>query len=233
MSRRNRPAARGDLRRGRTRSLALLFAFLSLPAVPIFAVDTPSGAPDYLERTLRPRWRLESIEVALAEIERVIDRPVQVSWEVEDEGIEVILIERKKLSVRRILELLEENYGLHCIAEPLRIVVETQGEERRRRRRPVNLDLRDYGLFFRASGSVSPVALGSNDSDDDGGGSPFDFGSDEEELGDLPSELASLLDEFGGNDFDSSESLRGTGALLLRLTPEEAIPRYRKLFLSC
>ena len=206
-------------------TLAAMLFLLAISPPAALAVDTPAGAPEYLERTLRPRWRLETIDVVLAEIERVIDRPVQASTGVfEDRRIQVILIERKKLSLSSILTLLEENYDLHCIAEPLRLVVETRAEERIRRRRPVNLDLRDYGLFFWAPPVTTQVRITSNDSSDYDSGSPYNFGSDrEQDDGDLPFELQALLDEFNDEDSSGGGSLRGTGALLLQLTPEEEV----------
>ena len=202
--------------------LALLGVVFATTLVP--AIDTPSGSPEYLQEKFRPRWRFAEIEGVAHDLERQIDRPVQITDGVRDlYDLAIVLVERSSQTVQETLEVLEAQSPLNFIAEPLRLVIETKEEERERRRRPVQLSLRDYGLFFKPQTQTLFVNVRSHDETrDDSIGSSFDFGGDEEVEPELPFELRSFLDELAElGDGESDSAIRGTGALLLRLTPEE------------
>ena len=199
----------------------LILATASLPFLesPLPAIEVVGDTePEYLARTFRPRWRLAEITDVFREIEHEVERPVQISPRVtEDISRRVLLIERERIPVRRVLELLEETQGLHIVIEPLLVRVLTAEEEKERRRRPVNLDLREYGLFTNAGRSRASVTTQSIDEEYEEALTPFSFGDDHEEFHDL---FAWHLDRWIDRP-DAVVDVRGTGAILLRLTPEE------------
>ncbi|MEM7260782.1 MAG: hypothetical protein AAF488_02260 [Planctomycetota bacterium] len=202
----------------RTRVAPLVAALLvSLCPVALYAVDIPSDPPEYLQLTIRPQWRLVDLNEAMAQLGEEIEKPVALSGHVKDANPTLILLEDQKSTVLEVLELLERTHDLHFTAEPLRLVVLTGTEHRRRQRALVNLNLRDYGLFFRPRSGSSYPTLNSDDESD--GASPFGFAEEDED--EFPFELLNFLETIqsitGGGDVE----VRGTGNLMLMVTPKE------------
>ena len=60
----------------------------------------------------------------------------------------MLLIGEERQSLASVLRLLETHYHLHMVAEPLRLVIETEEDQREHRRRLVDLDLARYGVHL-------------------------------------------------------------------------------------
>lgn len=186
-------------------------------APAVRGIDTPLGEPPYLAKEVRPKWRLAALPEVIEEIAREIELPVSPSEGVESLGdVSVVLIEEERATWREVLELLERHYDLAFTAEPLRLRIETGVEARARTRRLVNLDLRDYGIFFRAKRNLPTVRVVSYD---EAGGepSPFDFAGEEDnyELDHFLESVSEFIEE------QHSAQVRGTGNLMVLATPEE------------
>lgn len=200
----------------------LLFGLFLLPAVlgltPVGAIEIVGDPPDYLDRKLRPQWRLTPLQEALEELGEEIERPVALSTDLEDSDVTLILIEDTKSTVREVLELLERTQDLHFTVEPLRLVVRTGSEQRRQQRKLVNLNLRDYGLFFRQRSEPPIVRVRSQDEADS---HPSPFGGFEDHEDEDEFAFEDLLERVATEGGDSEVQNRGNGNLMLLVTPEE------------
>lgn len=184
-------------------------------ALPAFAVDIPAARPDYLDRPIRPEWRLSELSEVLDDVLEIIERPISRSDGVGDWDDGIIFIEEEKITVLETLEVLEETQGLHFIAEPLRLVAMTREEFLRNQRRLVNFNLRDYGIFFQPLDHQLSIAT-YDESDD--GASPFDYGAEEEDITFDLEALVGVLRSDGGLD---DAELRGSGNLMVLATEQE------------
>lgn len=127
----------------------LLLLCLLLPAA-ISALDTlPPSPPGYLAMNYRAEWRLKPLAEVLEDIQKAIEKPVVTSPAVQDllDQRRVALVDDHKVPLRETLEHLEATQELRFTAEPLRLRVESVADVLARRRRPVDLDLAEYGLF--------------------------------------------------------------------------------------
>lgn len=201
----------------------LLMVCALLPSIG-FAIDAPGAAPDYLNRSVRPQWRMIDLGDAFRDLGDEIEKPVALSEGVEERERRVLLLEDTKSTVREVLELLERTHDLHFTAEPLRLVVRTGAEQRQRQRRLVNLNLRDYGVFFRPRDQFVQTPLLGPDQYTDGVSAFSDWEEDEQGLFDLE-----FLLDFLDTDEDSDAQIRGRGNLMLMVTPREEV-RLRSLF---
>ena len=105
------------------------------------AVELPeAGAPDWLQRTMRPRWRLATLREAVADIQRVIELPVVAISQCRVSGTTTSGYSgRATATIVDSIELLEQTQGLHIRIEDLRLVIETPDEKQSRRRRMVTI----------------------------------------------------------------------------------------------
>lgn len=194
--------------------IALLLATAMLSFVS--AVDPQESLPEYVQRSIRPEWRLAELDDVLDQLEQIIEKPVSRSSGILEWEHAVTLIDEDKVTVLETLTVLEETQGLRFVAEPLRLIAMTETEHRQRQRRLVNLDLRDYGLFITPPDFGGPIIS----YDEAGGGaSPFDFDGEEE----LPFDIEDLVGIFRSDtDVEKPESdLRGRGNLMVLVTEEE------------
>ncbi|MGE3166576.1 MAG: hypothetical protein AB7O52_16875 [Planctomycetota bacterium] len=196
------------------RRFAVLVA--ALCGTPCLALDIAEPAPEYLQAKIRPQWRLLPMAEALKELGDEIEKPVAISRGLAESDSVVVLLENDRSTVREILELLERTQDLHFSAEPLRIRVETGSEHRRSQRRLVNLNLRDYGLFFIPRTNVprprNGFGLG------DGENSHFRDWWEEKEPRIDPNQLIDVL-STEGDPLDAE--IRGTGNLMVLATTDE------------
>jgi hypothetical protein len=116
------------------------------------ALEIVGDAPKYLDEKSRAEWRMKPLRQVLDDIANAIEKPLTRSNGVEQlcgaAGRVVLLVDDHKVPLRETLEILERIQGLHIVAEPLRLQVETAADFRDRQRRLVNFNLRDYAAFF-------------------------------------------------------------------------------------
>lgn len=122
---------------------AALIAAATLPALEVV------GEVPYLDRRIRPEWRLESLENVLATVAKLAEKPLATGSDLgrQQKELRVAYVEEGKVTLRECITALESAYDVAITAEPLRILAESRIDRRDRRRRPVDLDLRDYGMF--------------------------------------------------------------------------------------
>ncbi|GDY14542.1 hypothetical protein LBMAG53_34200 [Planctomycetota bacterium] len=197
----------------------LLIAAAVLPAVDVIG-DKP---PAYLKASFQAGWRMKPLAEVLAELGRQIERPVVRSnavAEIEGKRL-VVLVDDHKGPLGDCLALLERSQDLRLTAEPLRLRVETWEDFRNRQRRPVDLNLRDYGIFLAPKNFPGP-ALGLPVNGGGGGGFSI-FGGGAGGAGDsgrdpAGDEVVKWMDGIAGS---TGAEMRGHGNVHLLATVEE------------
>jgi hypothetical protein len=193
----------------------LVLALAQLPALEVIG-DPP---PPYLAEKLRADWRMTPLAGVLDQIAKQIEKPLARTKDVlAAGGRAVVQVDERKVPLREALELLERAQGLRFTAEALRLRVETDQDFRDRRRRPVNLSLRDFASNLGVRDFPGPELAFAAGSRGNGGG--FDLyaaAPAKTEAGPSPEDVIDRLKAAaGGGDVE----LRG-GNVYLLVTPEE------------
>lgn len=173
----------------------------------------------YLQEELRATWSMQPLQEVLNELARRVEVPLNISDGVS--GIvdqPVVLITEQRVTVERILQLLERSHNLRFSPESLRLRVETLAEVEQRRRRVVTLQLGDLQALTSAPSFSSPALGFTHAQHRSGGGAGFDLmggggglGSDS---GINMGEALALLERF--DSFVGADN-----RLYMELTPEE------------
>lgn len=198
----------------------LLLSSLLLSTLP--AVDLPpSGPPGYLAMNFRAEWRLKPLAEVLEELQKAIEKPVVTSLAVQDllDQRRVALVDDRKAPLRETLERLEATQELRFTAEPLRLRVESAGDVLARRRRPVDLDLAEYGLFTVLQDFPAPELGLSALVGGGGAGGGLLGGEDVHQI----SEAQGVADWLKRIVDTGSIEARGRTALQVLATPEEEV----------
>lgn len=199
------------------RLLPLLLVLLVAVCPLARALDVGANPPAYLNEKFRADWRQKPLAQVLDELSAWIERPVTRSVAVVSlETRTVTLVDEHKIPLRETLELFERTQQLHLTAEPLRLRVETAEDYRNRRRRLVDLNLRDYGTFFIAKDSPAP-GLGWL-ADYTGGG--LALFSEPANAAKSP-EAEDIIDRLRVKEHHGGMELRGNGNIYISVTPEE------------
>lgn len=121
---------------------------LLVPTLAV-ALDADAKPPDYLALNYRAEWRMKPLREVLLELQKTIEKPVVASESVLNLGEHrvVALVDERKSPLRDTLQRLEAIQDLRFTAEPLRLRVESVADVAARRRRPVDLELSEYGVF--------------------------------------------------------------------------------------
>jgi hypothetical protein len=198
----------------------LLLAGMSTAAL---ALDVVGEAP-YLENKYRAAWHAAPLSTVLKDVEKQC-APLATTHTIDNlaDKLEITVIDRTRVRMRDTLELLERTQELRFTAEPLKLTVETWTDYRNRKRRLVNLALRDYGLFLNPPDFFAPNLGYDNASGNGGGGGGFslfaaDTGDNHAGRGPDPSEVVDWLRSLAG---DADATLRGNGNLHVMITAEE------------
>ena len=192
----------------------ILFVFVCPVA---HALEVGANPPAYLGEKFRADWHQKSLAKVLDDLSGWIEKPVTRSAGVVSlETRTVTLVDEHKVPLRETLELFERTQQLHLTAEPLRVRVETDDEYRNRRRRLVDLNLRDYGTFFESKNS-SAKGLGWLEDDVTRGGCVFGVPAEQAKS----SAAKDLIDRLREQGHDGGMELRGTGNIFMSVTPEE------------
>jgi len=197
----------------------LLVSALSTAA---HALDVVGEVP-YLENRYRAAWHAAPLSTVLKDVEKQC-APLSTTHTIDNlaDRLEITLIDRARVRMRDTLELLERTQEIRFTAEPLKLTVETWTDYRDRKRRLVNLALRDYGLFLNPPDFFAPN-LGYDNASSSGGGGGFslfaaDTGDHHAGRGPDPSEVVDWLRGLAGN---ADATLRGNGNLHVMITAEE------------
>lgn len=212
-----------------SRTLPCLFALLlfGAAAARLAALEVVGEAPAWLAAPCRADWPRVPLAKVLAAIARECGQAVLPSSEVAALASErqVYQVDGERGTLRATLELLEATQELHIVVEPLRLRVETAAERVAQRRRAVNLNLRDYGVF--AEFPDHPTLQSNADAHATGEvGSYSLFAPHGASLAKPPEEGTSdevegLLRLISGIAADASPELSGHGNVHLLVTPEE------------
>lgn len=196
--------------------------FLSGLTTAIHGLDVVGEAP-YLDNRYRAAWHGATLATVLKDVEKQCV-PLTSTHTIDTlaDRLEVTVIDRARVRMRDTLELLERTQELHFTAEPLKLTVETWTDYRDRKRRLVNLSLRDYGLFLQPPDFVAPNLGYDNASrNSDGGGfSLFAADVSDHHAGRGP-EPSEVVDWLRGLASDADATLRGNGNLHVMITAEE------------
>lgn len=197
---------------------ACLITTASLPALEI--IGEP---PKYLAEKFRAEWRMKPLKDVLDELGRFLEKPLVRSANVTallNERL-VALVDDKKLTLRETLELLESSQDLHFIAEPLRLRAETWEDFRDRKRRPVNLNLRDYSLFGELRDFPAPAYGYVAGSTNGGGGFNLYRAADGKKANGGSPDPGSVVDWLQKLSSSGGLELRGHGNVYVLVTDEE------------
>lgn len=199
----------------------LMLAALATVSSSVSALEVIGEAP-YLENRYRAVWRSTPLPNVLKDLEKVTAPIVPSTGITDAKDQQVTLIDEDKERLRDTLERLERTQDLHFTAEPLRLFVETWTDFRDRKRRLVNLALRDYGLFIDVRDFPAPDIGYSTATISSGGGgfSLFASGAGDHSAGrgPDPGEVVNWLRTIAT---DAPASLRGNGNVHLQVTDEE------------
>lgn len=195
---------------------------LMLLVLPIHAVEVQAPEPPgYLAMNFRAEWRSKPLAEILVEIQKAVERPIVTSPAVEAglDSWRVTLVDDRKAQLRETLEHLETTQDLRFTAEPLRLRVESAAEVVARRRRPVDLDLAEYGIFARMRDFPGPdlslrLMTGDNSGGLIGSGTAAEGGQEAGDMEGVVEWLKRLVDTGG-------IQARGRTALHMLATPEE------------
>jgi len=126
-----------------TRQLLLLSFALALPALEVV------GEPAWLTKTMTPTWRQMKLGEVLDAIGTAAGCPVKRGEDMADiaQGHEVTIALTAPVSLRRVLELLEQTQELVITAETQQMTVARFATWRVAARRIITIDLRDYGAL--------------------------------------------------------------------------------------
>lgn len=200
-------------------ALVASFAAASLPAL-----EVSGDPPKYLTEKFRAEWRMKPLKDVLDDLGRFLEKPLVRSGNVAAllEKRLVVLVDDKKLALRETLELLESSQDLHFTAEPLRLRVETWEDFRDRKRRPVNLNLRDYALFGALRDFPAP-AFGYVAGRNSGGGgfNLYSGGADGKKVNGGSPDPGAVIDWLQKISSSGGLELRGHGNVYVLVTDEE------------
>lgn len=198
-----------------------MLAALATITPDVSALEVVGEAP-YLENRYRAVWRSAPLATVLKELEKVTAPIVPSTGITAAKDQQVTLIDEDKERLRDTLERLERTQDLHFTAEPLRLFVETWTDFRDRKRRLVNLALRDYGLFIDPPDFPGPELGYERVSPSSGrtGFSLFASGDGDHSSGRRPDpgEVVEWLQRIAT---DTSATLRGNGNIHIKVTDEE------------
>lgn len=211
--------------------LSSLVLFALVVANALSGVEVIGEAPKFLGDKFRANWHQTTLNDVLKELERFIEKPLLCSANINKLGDSqlITLVDDKKITLREELELLETSQDLHFITEPLRLRVETWEDFRDRKRHPVNLSLRDYGLFATAKDFPGPdLGFHAGPYDGHAGGFNMFKGDSGHSAGrePEPGDVVELLTKISTN---GGVELRGHGNVYVLVTDEEEVAMRKTL----
>jgi len=124
------------------------------------ALEMSPETKSYLSITIQPVWRNESLLAVLREIGKDVSKPLVLSPHLEAPEAQmpaVVFIAEKNMTTKEVIEILERTQNLHVTAENGRLLVETKAEWLTRVRRPVRIDLHEYGILTEQKNHWGPV----------------------------------------------------------------------------
>ena len=197
-----------------------LLAGLITASLP--ALEISGDPPKYLTEKFRAEWRMKPLKDVLDDLGRFLEKPLVRSASVTAlfEKRLVTLVDDKKLTLRETLELLENSQDLHFTAEPLRLRVETWEDFRDRKRRPVNLNLRDYALFGALRDFPAP-AFGYVAGRSGGGGFNLYHGADGVKANGGSPDPGAVIEWLMKASSSGGLELRGHGNVYVLVTDDE------------
>jgi hypothetical protein len=188
---------------------------LALGTVSAFALDVVGAAP-YLDKKYRAEWQSKPLEEVLKEIEGLVGNPLSISTSIVANQT-ITLIDTEKVNLRDTLLLLERSQNLRFTAEQFTLRVETQQDFRDRKRHPVNISVRDYGLFITVKDLTGPN-LGFDLADDSGRMALF-IEASSDSITD-PELVVALVDDIAQS---TGVKFGNNGNLYLQVTDEEEV----------